>query len=435
MDKNEAATHFFRLACASGLDASFMALAPLLIHSAHLSFDQIVQVEDRQSRKNQREIPMGEAFWRAALQQVRGGDYQFELAFFTPKAAAFFNQVCPGFFDPGRHEHDPMDVIANVPTLFADRQHHFSTKNQARGRQTDNGAAWIGAVLDLQPAERFHTEIAAKVWETLLRLPSQEGMEAFLRKRPDAWLIPDEKGRPLIKAMAHHLKAKVWQTFLADGQDPQQLLGGKPFWQAMLPAKAVSPPASDSLRACIEHWLSEEWKAGRADALMQIQLARANLLQAFPQGSAGNNKPTINQAKEILHHSPPCWVWENFPGRPTPAFMVLLASTKKGSNGKPALAIADWAKSLHANGALARTLGEDGIQIVKIAKAIVSKNQDNLPSALCQATLENPHLEEFIDKMARLAETPSGPWLSWVKAQHLETHLSEAELHRPRPRM
>lgn len=434
MDKNEAATHFFRLACASGMDASFIALAPLLIESAQISMDHRVQVPDHQNRKNQLELSMGEALWKAALQQIPGY-HQFEREFFTPKAAAFFNQVCPGFFDSGRHGHDPMEVIASIPTLFADRQYQFSTKNHARGRNTDTGAAWMGAVLDLQPAERFHTEMATKVWETLLRLPSQEGMEAFLRKRPDAWLIPDEKGRPLIKAMAHHLKAEVWQTFLAHGQDPKQLLGGKPFWQALLPAKAVSPPTDDSLRAGIEHWLSEEWKAGRADARMESQLAQAKLLHAFPQGSAGNNKLTITQAKEILHRAPPCWVWESFPGRTTPAFMALLASTKKGSNGKPVLASAEWAKSLHANGALARALGEEGIQIVKIAEAIASHNQEKLPSVLSQAVFTNPHLEEFIDKMAKAAGTPSGPWLSWVKAQHLETSFPEAELNRPRPRM
>ena len=437
MNSSSLASDFYALACDAGLSSSFQSLAPLLLNQSGLSFEQTFGLRNRQGEIVEEAISIKQAFWHTAISESVDA-YNFKRRFFTPETAAFITSVCPDFWQLGEQGLGLFEAIAQLSKAGTDFPANFQTQYFRGERQTNNGDAWLAWAIEQMPSSTFSSKAAEAAWEGLLRMGSEQGLLAFVAKRPDAWSIADAKGRPAFKGLAQHLKQATWTAFLESGQDPKAPLGSRPLWRALLPAEPSSGANSGTLRKAIEDWLLDEHKQGGLDEEGERYLLTVTFNELFPRTlPAHRSLPSINQTLELLSKLPPSWVWATPPRKQLPAFMVFLGSTTKNKEGKTSPGGMRWVEAFQKNQSWKQALGPSGEEIVQIAAAMLSNQSKLLPATLSPATLTNAHLDDFVKKLAGLAKSPAEPWQSWLKAQRLEHTLaaSSKEGGRRQPRL
>ena len=434
MANPEAASSFFRLAVDAGLSESFRSLAPAILQTQGISFDDKVNITDRRGDTSHANLSLQEAFWTAALDGNFEGN-RFKRCFFTPEGAAFLLEVCPNFFASAGAEKGIFKTIVQL----SQADEHFPVEfrsRRLRGERTNNdGDAWLARVIQQQPSPSFFSHDAENAWAALLKMGSEQGILAFLEKRPNAWAIEASKGKPVLKALAPNLKQQVWNAFLESGQDPFQIMGNKPLWRAILPAAPTGLANRESFRESIEIWLKEEHRQGRLDDEGERYLCTIAFNEIFPRTSNGRQM-TLTAAMQALEKTPASWVWTIPENKKLPAFMVFLGSTAKSKDGSPVAAGKKWVTAFDENPDWANALGESGRDIVRVANAILSKKSSQLPDRVTMETVEDPHVTDLVLKLCDLTKQPSEPWLSWMRSQKLDLSLrSSSSKNDRRPRL
>lgn len=424
MKPNPMASTFFRLACDAGLSESFRTLAPSLIQSQEISFEDAVTIVDRQGKTAHENLSLRQAFWTMALSESFEGGYEFKRRFFTTKGATFFQQACADFFTPGDDGESIFKTIVELSEVSENFPADFRTRYFRDERKNDEGGdAWLAQVIEQQAASSFFTKNAEQAWAALLRMGSEQGILAFLKKRPNAWSIEDAKGKPVLKALATTLKQEVWNVFLESGQNPLSALGNKPVWRALLPVAPVGVANRGSLRDGVENWLREQHRQGRLDEEGERYVCTISFNEIFPRTSNGQQM-TLTAVKQLLEKTPARWVLATPENKKLPAFMVFLGSSAKNKDGKPVAAGGKWVEAFTDNKDWSEALGPSGREIVQIAAAVLANQENQLPVRLQKETVDNRHLSDFILKLCDLTKRPSEAWLRWVKAQNLEHTLA-----------